>query len=64
MTDIPHGYVKEADPVCGRPIDPTHAAFRVSYETEDYFFCSQACMLRFKEDPDRFTEEADSHEHP
>jgi YHS domain-containing protein len=50
---------QDVDPVCGKRVDSAHALFRVSYETEDYLFCSQACMIKFKEDPERYVGEAE-----
>jgi len=42
------------DPVCGMQIDPNTAAGSEEHEGEKYYFCSNACHVRFKADPKKF----------
>jgi YHS domain-containing protein len=50
------------DPVCGRVIDIRVAAGRVTYQSEELYFCSDACLREFEADPERF--EPERHEPP
>jgi YHS domain-containing protein len=45
------------DVVCGRTLDPTAAAGQMEYGGETYFFCSEECLRRFEDQPDRFASE-------
>jgi len=42
------------DPVCGMTVDPESAAGSFEYNGEAYYFCSQHCLQKFREDPERF----------
>ena len=42
------------DPVCGMTIDPDHAVDHVEYEGQTYYFCSESCLGKFREDPGRY----------
>ncbi|MGH2658321.1 MAG: heavy metal translocating P-type ATPase [Actinomycetota bacterium] len=42
------------DPVCGMDVDPSNAAGREDYEGVTYYFCSPACLARFRADPKRY----------
>jgi adenylate cyclase len=42
------------DPVCRMAVSPDHAAGRVMYEGEAYFFCSLTCVAEFARQPERF----------
>jgi YHS domain-containing protein len=42
------------DPVCGMTVDPNTAAEKYEYNGQTYFFCSQHCLAKFKEDPEKF----------
>ncbi|HJQ77118.1 MAG TPA: YHS domain-containing protein [Acidimicrobiia bacterium] len=44
------------DPVCGMRIDTDDAAATAEYESETYYFCSQACHDRFLADPASYTD--------
>ena len=43
-----------ADPVCGMKVDPDKAAGKHEHKGSTYYFCSQHCLARFKENPDKF----------
>ena len=45
------------DPVCGMKVDPAHAAGKHEHNGQIYYFCSQHCLAKFKEDPDKFLAE-------
>jgi Cu+-exporting ATPase len=42
------------DPVCGMEADRDTAAGAWDHDGTTYFFCSVACLDRFKADPERF----------
>jgi Cu+-exporting ATPase len=42
------------DPICGMTVDPERAAGKHQYNGQTYYFCSQHCATKFKEDPARF----------
>ena len=42
------------DPVCGMTVDPSSAAGYFEHEGRTYYFCSQHCLHKFREDPERF----------
>ena len=42
------------DPVCGMSVNPESAAGHDRHEGQDYFFCSQHCLERFRSDPNRY----------
>jgi P-type Cu+ transporter len=42
------------DPVCGMEVDPEDAAAAWPHAGATYYFCSVACMERFRADPRRF----------
>ena len=48
----PPGTVK--DPVCGMSVDPARAKFSAAHEGKDYFFCSAACLERFRREPAKY----------
>lgn len=41
------------DPVCGMDVDEKKAR-KESYKGKTYYFCSPACQMEFKEDPEKF----------
>ena len=49
------------DPVCGMKVDPEHAAGKHEHNGQTYYFCSQHCLTKFKEDPDNFLSQQESH---
>jgi Cu+-exporting ATPase len=57
------------DPVCGMTVEPDTAAGKYEYGGQTYFFCSQHCLTKFKQDPEKFLKtqghagHAPAHEH-
>ena len=43
------------DPVCGMSTEDEKAFIRHEHEGKVYYFCSDACLAKFKDDPARFT---------
>ena len=50
------------DPVCGMEVEPNTAAGKHEYDGQTYYFCSQDCLAKFKEDPEKFLK-PQPHEH-
>ena len=42
------------DPICGMNVEPERAAGSHVYNGQTYYFCSQHCLAKFKEDPEKF----------
>ena len=49
------------DPVCGMTVDPKNAASKYGYNGRTYYFCSQHCLTKFTEEPEKFLKQ--THEH-
>uniref|UniRef100_A0A7C1NG00 P-type Cu(+) transporter n=1 Tax=candidate division WOR-3 bacterium TaxID=2052148 RepID=A0A7C1NG00_UNCW3 len=45
---------RHIDPVCGMTVQPESASGSWEYKGKIYYFCSTACLARFKENPERF----------
>ncbi len=43
------------DPVCGMTVDPD-SSIKLTYNAQDYRFCSVSCSREFQADPARYTE--------
>jgi YHS domain-containing protein len=43
---------RESDPVCGMEVDSGTAA-QTTYHAHTYYFCSEACLRAFRENPER-----------
>ena len=41
------------DPVCGMNVHPGSAAGKYEHNGKTYYFCSQHCLAKFKEDPEK-----------
>ncbi len=54
---------RSIDPVCGMQVERSHAPANVRHSHNHYFFCSDRCAERFKEDPERFVSETIIDEH-
>ena len=39
------------DPICGMTVDPNSAAGSYEHNGQTYYFCSQHCVAKFKENP-------------
>ena len=44
---------KAIDPVCKMPVDKATSA-KVAHDGTDYFFCSETCVKKFKDDPKKY----------
>ena len=42
------------DPVCGMTVNPSKSAGKHEHDGQTYYFCSQHCLAKFKENPDKF----------
>ena len=42
------------DPICGMEVEPGNAAGKHVHNGQTYYFCSQHCLAKFKEDPEKF----------
>ncbi|HMF49017.1 MAG TPA: heavy metal translocating P-type ATPase [Candidatus Saccharimonadales bacterium] len=42
------------DRVCGMQVEPGAATEKYEHQGETYYFCSQHCLAKFKEDPEKF----------
>jgi len=47
------------DPVCGMTTNDPESWTKYEYEGQVYYFCSDHCLIKFKEDPAKFTTEQD-----
>ena len=46
------------DPICGMTVNPENAAGKHEHNGQSYYFCSQNCLAKFKEDPEKITARA------
>ncbi len=51
------------DPVCGMDVDPEKAEYKLTYEGQEYYFCSRACMEEFSKDPQRYLSRGHREDH-
>jgi P-type Cu+ transporter len=51
------------DPVCGMNVEPSTASGKYEYNGQTYYFCSQPCLTKFKEDPETFLKPHAGYEH-
>src|SRR5215813_9012948 len=49
-----HAAGNAIDPVCGMTVDKRAPAGTVEFEGQTYFFCSQHCVKKFRDDPVRY----------
>ncbi len=45
---------EQIDPICGMKVKPDQTPYHFHYQGKDVVFCSENCLKRFKEDPDRY----------
>ncbi|RME93329.1 MAG: heavy metal translocating P-type ATPase [Candidatus Hydrogenedentota bacterium] len=45
---------EEIDPVCHMKVLPSRAAGKVEYHSKTYYFCSDHCVHKFQEDPEKY----------
>ncbi len=55
MNDAPDG--EFVDPVCGMSVAPETAAGKYDFKGETYYFCSNGCLNKFRQNPAAFLEE-------
>src|SRR5437764_3057446 len=48
------GPILHHDPVCGMDIEEQDAVGSLEYQGSRYYFCSQSCLQRFQQDPERY----------
>lgn len=51
------------DPICGMTVDTETAAARATYQSTDYYFCSESCAQTFRANPERYAD-VERHEPP
>lgn len=44
------------DPICGMSTDKEGEFIRYDHDGRSYYFCSEHCLTRFKQDPHAFAE--------
>lgn len=54
---------KFVDPVCGMEVDPEKTSYKTVYKGKTYYFCALGCKTAFEEDPEKYLEEKNKHEH-
>ncbi len=42
------------DPVCGMDVDEEKATAKVEHQGTTYYFCSEGCSEKFKQNPDEY----------
>lgn len=42
------------DPVCGMDVKPESALYHYEHDGEQYYFCSEHCLVKFRENPDKY----------
>jgi YHS domain-containing protein len=42
------------DPVCKMKVDESKAAGKSEYKGQTYYFCAQACKLKFDQNPQQY----------
>lgn len=42
------------DPVCGMKVNPEAAKHKTIYQKENYYFCAENCLKKFKADPEKY----------
>ncbi len=45
------------DPVCGMTVTAEEAVGSAEYEHQTYYFCSEGCLRKFRDDPERYLSE-------
>jgi YHS domain-containing protein len=48
----------QTDPVCGMKVDEKNAPAKAHHNGKDYYFCSQNCADKFKNNPQQYTRAA------
>jgi len=53
-TPGPKEVVMATDPVCKMKVDESKAAGKSEYKGQTYYFCAQACKLKFDQNPQQY----------
>lgn len=51
ITNVKKNNETAIDPVCGMTVDPNASKPALTYRDREYHFCSQACHIKFEDDP-------------
>ncbi len=51
------------DLVCGMEVDEATAQWKSEYKGKTYYFCAPGCKRTFEENPEKYVEKSDMHEH-
>jgi Cu+-exporting ATPase len=46
------------DPVCGMSVDEKKATAKMSHKGKLYHFCGEACQVKFKAEPTKYSNKA------
>lgn len=49
-----HNCNKVKDPVCGMDVDSATSNRKFNFKSHDYFFCSDSCLKKFSQDPEKY----------
>jgi Cu+-exporting ATPase len=55
--DYHNGHISsdmQTDPVCGMKVNPETVKHTTNYKKEDYYFCAENCLKKFKADPEKY----------
>jgi Cu+-exporting ATPase len=52
------------DPVCGMDVTPGNAAGKTEYKGKTYFFCSEKCLRKFKDSPEKYLRKGEQGREP
>lgn len=52
--------MQSKDPVCGMKVDPSKTQYKSDYQGQQYTFCSQQCLNKFKQNPSQYTSKQQS----
>lgn len=48
------------DPVCGMKVDPSKTQYKADHQGQQYTFCSQQCLNKFKQNPSQYSSKQQS----
>jgi Cu+-exporting ATPase len=49
---------QHTDPVCGMRVEADEAAGQSEFRGQTYYFCSEGCKERFKQNPEQYAEKS------
>lgn len=44
----------QVDPVCDMKVDPQTATYKTNYRKQEFYFCAENCLKKFKTDPEKY----------